>query len=103
MYWPSSVKLEGTNRLPPPQKSPAFAFRGNDCLFGLDSPWQRSINWFTHWRLLRVRGDAIFFHASAVGIGGEGTMFVGPKGGGKSTTSLALAARGHNLLSDETA
>jgi hypothetical protein len=84
-------------------ESLAFAFRGNDCLFGLDSPWRKSINWFALWRLLRIRSDAIFFHASSVGIGGEGTIFVGPKGGGKSTTSLALAARGHNLLSDETA
>jgi len=81
----------------------AFAFRGNDCLLGLDSPWQKSINWFLHWRLLRTRTDAIFFHASALGIGGQGTIFVGPKGGGKSTVALALASRGHNLLSDETA
>jgi len=30
-------------------------------------------------------------------------MFIGPKGAGKSTSSLALAARGHPLLGDETA
>jgi hypothetical protein len=30
-------------------------------------------------------------------------MFVGPKSAGKSTTALALAARGHNFLSDEIA
>lgn len=81
--------------------APAFAFRGNDCLFPLAPLWSLSINWFLFWRLLRIRSDAIFFHASSLGIGGKGTIFVGPKGGGKSTTSLALAARGHNLLSDE--
>ncbi len=50
-----------------------------------------------------MRPDAIFFHASALGIFDEGTIFVGPSGGGKSTTALGLAARGHNFLSDEVA
>ena len=83
--------------------TPAFAFRGCDCLFALDSRWRLSILWYLFWRLLRLRSDAIFFHASALGIYGEGTIFVGPGGAGKSTTSLALAARGHNFLSDEVA
>ena len=65
--------------------------------------WRLSIVWYLFWRLLRLRPDAIFFHASALGIYGEGTIFVGPGGAGKSTTSLALAARGHNFLSDEVA
>jgi hypothetical protein len=82
---------------------PAFAFRGSDCLFALDAHWRLSIVWYLFWRLLRLRSDAIFFHASALGIYGEGTIFVGPGGAGKSTTSLALAARGHNFLSDEVA
>ena len=82
---------------------PAFAFRGRDCLFALDSRWRLCIIWYLFWRLLRIRSDAIFFHASALGIFGEGTIFVGPAGGGKSTTALALAARGHNFLSDEIA
>lgn len=80
---------------------PMFAFRGRDCIFSLDPRWRLSIVWFLHWRLLRMRSDVIFFHASALGIFGEGTVFVGPSGGGKSTTSMALAARGHNFLSDE--
>jgi hypothetical protein len=82
---------------------PAFAFRGNECVFSLQTVWRRSINWFLLWRLLRIRDDAIFFHAAALGIGGQGTIFVAPKGGGKSTTALGLASRGHNLLSDEIA
>jgi hypothetical protein len=82
---------------------PMFAFRGRDCIFALGPRWRLSIVWFLFWRLLRMRPDAIFFHASALGIFGEGTIFVGPSGGGKSTTSLALAARGHNFLSDEVA
>jgi hypothetical protein len=82
---------------------PMLAFRGRDCLFALTTQWPRNIMWYLFWHLLRRRSDAIFFHASALGIFGEGTIFVGPAGAGKSTTALALAARGHNLLSDEVA
>ena len=82
---------------------PAVAFHGSDCLFALGPRWRLCIIWYLFWHLLRIRSDAIFFHASALGIYGEGTIFVGPGGGGKSTTSLALAARGHNFLSDEIA
>jgi hypothetical protein len=83
------------------QDVPMFAWRGPDCIFHLGPKWRLSLLWFLHWRLLRMRPDVIFFHASALGILGEGTIFVGPSGGGKSTTSMALAARGHNFLSDE--
>lgn len=82
---------------------PAFAFRGPDCIFALGPQWRRSVATYLFWRLLRTRDDVIFFHASALGIFGEGTIFVGASGAGKSTTSLALAARGHNFLSDEIA
>jgi len=82
---------------------PMFVFRDRDCLFSLGPKWRLSIVWFLFWRLLRTRSDAIFFHSSALGIFGEGTIFVGPSGGGKSTISLALAARDHNFLSDEVA
>jgi hypothetical protein len=82
---------------------PAMAFRGSDCIFSLDPRWRLCIAWYLFWRLLRMRSDVIFFHASAMGMFGEGTIFVGPGGAGKSTTALALAARGHNFLSDEVA
>jgi len=81
----------------------AFAFRDRECLFTLGPYWRRSFIWFLFWRFLRTRSDAIFFHASALGIFGEGTIFAGPPGNGKSTTAVALAARGHNFLSDEVA
>jgi hypothetical protein len=82
---------------------PAMAFRGRDCLFALGPQWRLCLTYYLFWRLLRIRSDAIFFHASALGIFGEGTIFVGRAGAGKSTTSLGLAARGHNFLSDEIA
>ena len=84
-------------------QSPAFAFHERDCLFLLEPRWRSNIMWLLFWRLLRIRADAIFFHASALGIRGQGTIFVGPSGSGKSTTALALAARGHSFLSDEVA
>jgi serine kinase of HPr protein (carbohydrate metabolism regulator) len=34
---------------------------------------------------------------------GQGLLLVGPKGSGKTTISLALAARGHDFLGDEMA
>jgi hypothetical protein len=82
---------------------PALAFRGRECMFSLGPRWRLCIVWYLFWHLLRIRSDAIFFHASALGIFGEGTIFIGPAGSGKSTTALGLAARGHDFLSDEIA
>jgi len=65
--------------------------------------WRTAVALFVFNRLLRLRRDAIFFHASSVAIGDKGVLFVGPTGHGKSTTALALAARGHALLGDDTA
>jgi hypothetical protein len=44
----------------------------------------------------------IFVHAGGVSIDGRGTLLVGRSGRGKSTTTVALASRGHGLLGDET-
>jgi hypothetical protein len=90
------VGLEGDDQ-------PLFAFRGDECLFRKVPRWRRIVAHFLFLRLLRLRTDLIFFHAASVGIGGQGLLLMGPKGGGKSTVSAALAARGHNFLGDETA
>ena len=37
------------------------------------------------------------------GIAGRGILIVGPKGAGKTTTALTLAARGHDFFGDELA
>ena len=85
--------------------SPVFLFSdsGPDCLFRRVSRWRRIVANFLFLRMLRLRPDALFFHAASVAVGGRGALLVGPKGTGKSTTSLALAARGHEFLGDETA
>ena len=49
-----------------------------------------------------VQQSVIFIHAGGVSINGQGTLLIGRSGRGKSTTSVALASRGHGLLGDET-
>ena len=45
------------------------------------------------WRLLRMRSDTIFFHASTVGICGQGIMFIGAgRGRGTYIAKTALEA-----------
>jgi hypothetical protein len=78
-------------------------FREAECFFRLAGRWRRILAHFLFVRLLRLRDDALFFHAASLGIHGAGVLLVGPKGSGKSTLALALAARGHNFLGDETA
>lgn len=83
------------------EDEPMYAFRERDCLFRLVPEWRKAVVLLILYRLLRLRADAIFLHAATVGINGAGAIFIGPKGAGKSTTALALTARGHSLLSDE--
>jgi hypothetical protein len=53
--------------------------------------------------LLRKQDDVLFFHGATCSVSGRGVMITGPKSSGKTTTSLALASRGHLLLGDEIA
>lgn len=50
--------------------------------------------------VLRLRGR-VTLHGSAVSIDGTALAFLGPQGGGKSTTAAALAAIGCPVLSDD--
>jgi hypothetical protein len=45
----------------------------------------------------------LFFHAASVAVEGQGIMIAGPKGAGKTTTSLTLASRGWTFFGDEMA
>jgi len=47
--------------------------------------------------------DVLFLHAASFGVGGAGALLVGWSQSGKSTTALALAARGHAFLGDDVA
>jgi hypothetical protein len=83
------------------EATPMFALRGDDCLFALVPGWRKAVALLLLQRLMRVRRDAIFFHAASVALAGRGALVVGPKGAGKSTLALALATRGHAFLGDE--
>jgi len=63
--------------------------------------WQAFVGSLAVNRLLRLQQDVLFFHAAAIAIDGHGVLIVGPKGSGKTTLSLALAARGHAFYGDE--
>lgn len=65
------------------------------------APWQGFVGSLAVNRVLRLQRDVLFFHAAAAAIGGRGVLIVGPKGSGKTTLSLALAARGHGFFGDE--
>ena len=83
------------------ERSPMFALRDEHCLFALVPGWRKAVALLLLQRLMRMRRDAIFFHAASVAVAGVGALLVGPKGAGKSTLALALATRGHGFLGDE--
>jgi hypothetical protein len=82
-------------------REPFLSLNGRDCQVRLTAQWRKAVALLLLHRLMRARRDAVFFHASSVAIAGRGVLLVGPKGAGKSTLALALAARGHALLGDE--
>jgi hypothetical protein len=82
-------------------REPAIIAASGECLFALEDGWRKALSLLLLQRLMRSREDALFFHAGSVSLRGGGAMVVGPKGAGKSTLVLALAARGHALLGDE--
>lgn len=83
------------------ESEPFFSLNGADCRVRLASGWRKAVALLLLHRLMRVQRDAIFFHAASLAIEGRAVLLVGPKGTGKSTLALALAARGHGLLGDE--
>jgi hypothetical protein len=82
-------------------REPAIVAGVDGCLFAREDGWRRALALLLLQRLMRCREDALFFHAGSVSVRGAGALVVGPKGAGKSTLVLALAARGHGLLGDE--
>lgn len=50
-----------------------------------------------------AQSGVLFLHAASVGIAGSGALLIAPSCGGKSTTALSLASRGHDFLGDDVA
>ncbi len=85
------------------ESCPILISRGNRILVDAAKPWQPliancAVNWTMH-----MQREVLFFHAAAVGLGDAGVLIIGGKGAGKTTLSMALAARGHDFLGDEIA
>lgn len=51
--------------------------------------------------ILLIKKHMLMLHANAVNMGGNGVLFLGPTGIGKSTISIFLHKNGYNLLSDD--
>jgi hypothetical protein len=89
--------------MPTPEGVGQVAMSGSRLLVDRATPWQALVGSLAMNRLFRLQRGLLFLHAGSVGIRGRGVLLVGPKGAGKTTLSLALAARGHDLLGDEIA
>lgn len=89
--------------MPTPDGVGVLAVAGDRLLVPRDAPWQALVGSLAMNRLFRLQRSLLFLHAATVGIHGQGVLLVGPKGAGKTTLSLALAARGHAFLGDEIA
>ncbi|HYY72276.1 MAG TPA: hypothetical protein VE778_01660 [Candidatus Bathyarchaeia archaeon] len=83
--------------------SPLLTVRGGQVLVDVRENWQPLVgNCAVNW-LMQLQPELLFFHAAAVAIEGNGILIAGEKASGKSTLSMALAARGHDFFGDEIA
>jgi hypothetical protein len=82
---------------------PQIALCANEAVVDRRQVWQPFIANYAINRVLRLQRDVLFFHAASIGIAGHGVLIVGPRGSGKTTSALALAARGHDFFGDELA
>jgi hypothetical protein len=80
---------------------PLIAMKEEGAMADRGRSWQPLVANLGLNRLLRLQRDVLFFHAGSASIGGNGLLLVGPKGSGKTTLSITLAARGHGFLGDE--
>lgn len=82
-------------------ESPFAACKEDIVVFDRKQPWEAMVAHYALHRVLRLQKDIMVFHASSAKVGGRGVLMVGPKRSGKTTVSMALAARGHGFLGDE--
>lgn len=75
--------------------------RENQLIADSDTPWESVFANTAINRVLRRQSDLLFFHAAAVSIDNSASLFIGPKGSGKTTLSLFAGTAGFDVLSDE--
>jgi hypothetical protein len=84
-----------------PATEPVIAVKGDQLLVDRRYSWQAIVAQFAVNNVMRLQRDVRFFHAATIAIGNRGVFIAGAKGSGKTTLSLALAARSHAFLGDE--
>ena len=82
---------------------PQIALYANQAVVDRRQAWQPFMANYAINRVLRLQREVLFFHAASIGIAGRGVLIVGPKGAGKTTCAMTLAARGHDFFGDELA
>jgi hypothetical protein len=80
---------------------PVIAVGMGRMLVDRDYAWQAVVAQFAVSNVMRLQQDVWFFHAASLGIDKSGVLILGAKGSGKTTLSLAFAARSHAFLGDE--
>lgn len=84
------------------EQTPLMIASSNVALIDVrNAPYEFVINFLVGVAQL-AQPATMFIHGGAVSIDGRGTLITGRSGRGKSTTTAALASRGHAFLGDET-
>jgi hypothetical protein len=94
--WRALVNRDAGHRL-------FIASNGEAALVDLDeAPPESIVDWIVC-VVQAAQPGVLFVHAASVGVGRSGALILGPSRGGKSTTALAVAERGHAFLGDDVA
>lgn len=83
--------------------SVVIGVRGETLVAANRQAWEWLVGNIAVHRVLRLQPQVAVLHAGAVAIDTAGVLLVGAKGSGKTTLTLALAARGCGFLGDEMA
>lgn len=82
---------------------PVVATRGNEALVDCTrAPRGFLVDLMVN-PVLAIQRELLFVHAASVAIHGAGILVIGRTGSGKTTTALAIAARGHAYFGDDMA
>jgi hypothetical protein len=77
------------------------AYGAHGVVAAVDSPWEALVASVAVNRALAAQPQIMFFHGAALGVNGKGVLLLGVSGSGKTSVSLALAARGHDFYGDD--